>query len=35
MKEITPPELIIEAGRTDGQYRKDVHRCRGFFCFLP
>ncbi len=34
MKEINPPELIIEAGRTEGQYWKDLYRYRELLYFL-
>ncbi|WP_353930079.1 ABC transporter permease [Okeanomitos corallinicola TIOX110] len=35
MKDISsPPELIIEAGRTEGQYWKDLWRYRELFYFL-
>ncbi len=34
MKEINPPELIIEAGRTEGQYWKDLYCYRELFYFL-
>jgi lipopolysaccharide transport system permease protein len=34
MDQINPPELIIEAGHTEGQYWKDLYRYRELFYFL-